>query len=146
MQMYLQLHMLGEWTQRLKIQLHLQATRRRFLKFSKVAKLQSYSVQTNKDSSAKMANFADVCLVRESLWLHRTIQRSLRLSDFVSTLYFKSDSQESGLTQRFSLFGRSSSEPEELPSCHSDTAVSDKDSSEDIYAMDKHASYLFVSD
>ena len=27
MQMYLQLHMLGEWTRRLKIQLHLQATR-----------------------------------------------------------------------------------------------------------------------
>ena len=64
---------------------------RRFLKFSKVAKLQSDSVQTNKDSSAKMANFADICLVRESLWLHRTIQRSLRLCDFVSTLYFKSD-------------------------------------------------------
>ena len=46
----------------------------RFLKFSKVAKLQSDSVQTNKDSSAKMANFADICLVRESLWLHHTIQ------------------------------------------------------------------------
>ena len=63
----------------------------RFLKFSKVTKLQSDSVQTNKDSSAKMANFADICLVRESLWLHHTIQRSLRLCDFVSTLYFKSD-------------------------------------------------------
>ena len=63
----------------------------RFLKFSKVAKLQSDSVQTTKDSSAKMANFADICLVRESLWLHNTIQRSLTLCDFVSTLYFKSD-------------------------------------------------------
>ena len=31
--------------------------------------------------------------------------------------------QESGLTKRFSLFGRSSSEPEQLPPCHFDTAV-----------------------
>ena len=54
--------------------------------------------------------------------------------------------QESGLTQRFSLFGRSSAEHEELPSCLSDTAGSDKDSSEDIYATDTHARYLSLSD
>ena len=30
-------------------------------------------MQTNKDSSAKMASFADICLVRASLWLHHTI-------------------------------------------------------------------------
>ena len=62
---------------------------RRFLKFYKVAKLQSDLVQINKDSSAKMANFVDICLVRASLSLHRTIQTSLRLCDFVPTLYFK---------------------------------------------------------
>ena len=91
MQMYLQLHMLGEWTQRLKGCIYW-LLERRFLKFSKVAKLQSDSVETNKDSSAKMANFADICLVRATLWFHHTIQSSLRLCDFVSTLYFKLDS------------------------------------------------------
>ena len=54
--------------------------------------------------------------------------------------------QESGFAQRFSLFGRSSSEPEELPSCYSDTAIS-SDSSEDTYATYIHARYnLSLSD
>ena len=61
------------------------------------------------------------------LWHHATLRSNWAIKPLTSMLC-----QESGLTQRFSLFGRSSSEPEELPSCHSDTAVSDKDSSEDI--------------
>ena len=48
-------------------------------KFSKVAKLKSDLVQPNKDSSAKMPNFADICMVGSSFWLQCTIQRSLRL-------------------------------------------------------------------
>ena len=74
-------------------------------------------------------------------WHHATLRSNRAIKPLTSMLC-----QESGLTQRFSLFGRSSSEPEELPSCHSDTAVSDKDSSEDIYATDIHASYLSLSD
>ena len=62
------------------------------------------------------------------LWHRATLRSNRAIKPLTSMLY-----QESGLTQRFSLFGRSSSEPEELPSCHSDIAVSDKDSSEDIY-------------
>ena len=46
-------------------------------------------METNKDSSVKMANFGDICLVTASLWLFHTIQRSLRLCDFVSTLFFQ---------------------------------------------------------
>ena len=61
------------------------------------------------------------------LWHHATLQSNWAIKPLASKLC-----QENGLTQRFSLFGRSSSEPDELPSCHSDTAVSDKDSSEDI--------------
>ena len=75
------------------------------------------------------------------LWHHATLQSNWAIKPLTSMLC-----QESGLTQRFSLFGRSSSEPEELPSCHSDTAVSDKDSSDDIYATDIHARYLSLSD
>ena len=68
------------------------------------------------------------------LWHHATLRSNWAIKPLTSMLC-----QESGLTQRFSRFGRSSSEPEELPSCHSDTAVSDKDSSDDIYATDIHA-------
>ena len=68
------------------------------------------------------------------LWHHATLRSNWAIKPLTSMLC-----QESGLTQRFSLFGRSSSEPEELPSCHSDTTVSDKDSSDDIYATDIHA-------
>ena len=75
------------------------------------------------------------------LWHHATLRSNWAIKPLTSMLC-----QESGLTQRFSLFGRSSSEPEELPSCHSDTAVSDKDSSDDIYATDIHARYLSSSD
>ena len=75
------------------------------------------------------------------LWHHATLRSNWAIKPLTSMLC-----QESGLTQRFSLFGRSSSEPEELPSCHSDTAVSDKDSSDDIYATDIHARYLSLSD
>ena len=74
-------------------------------------------------------------------WHHATLRSNRAIKPLTSMLC-----QESGLTQRFSLFGRSSSEPEELPSCHSDTAVSDKDSSQDVYAMDMHARYLSLSD
>ena len=75
------------------------------------------------------------------LWHHATLRSNWAIKPLTSMLC-----QESGLTQRFSLFGRSSSEPEELPSCHSDTAVSDKDSSDDINATDIHARYLSLSD
>ena len=74
------------------------------------------------------------------LWHHATLRSNWAIKPLTSMLC-----QESGLTQRFSLFGRSSSEPEEFPSCHSDTAVSDKDSSDDIYATDIHARYLSLS-
>ena len=53
--------------------------------------------------------------------------------------------QRSGLTQILFLFGRSSSKPEELPSCLPDSG-SDKDSSEDIDGMDIHDKYLSLSD
>ena len=67
------------------------------------------------------------------LWNHATLRSNWAIKPLTSMLC-----QDSGLTQRFPLFGRSSSEPEELPnSCHSDTAVSDKDSSDDIYNMQR---------
>ena len=75
------------------------------------------------------------------LWHHTSLGSNQTIKPLTSMLC-----QESGLTHRFSLFGRSSSQPEELPSFHSDTAVSDKDSSKDIYATDIHARYLFLSD
>ena len=67
------------------------------------------------------------------LWHHKTLRSNRAMKPLTSMLC-----QESGLTQIFSL--RSSSEPGELPSCHSDTAVSDKDSSEDIHVL---ALYFF---
>ena len=67
------------------------------------------------------------------LWHHATLRSNWAIKPLTSMLC-----QESGLTQRFSLFELSSSEPEELPSCLSDTAVSDKDSSEDIYMQETY--------
>ena len=55
------------------------------------------------------------------LWHRATLRSSRAIKPLTSMLC-----PESGLIQRFFLFGRSSSEPEELPSCHSDTAVSDR--------------------
>ena len=82
-------------------------------------------------------------LYYHNLWHRATLRPNRAIEPLTSMLC-----QESGLIiiQRFFLFGRSSSGSEELPSCHSDTAVSDKDSSEDIYAMDIHARYLSLSD
>ena len=75
------------------------------------------------------------------LWHRATLRSNWAIKPLTSMLC-----QESGLAQRFSLFGRSSSEPEELSSCYSDTAIS-SDSSEDTYATDIHARYnLSLSD
>ena len=69
------------------------------------------------------------------LWHYATLRSNWAIKPLTSMLY-----QESGRTQRFSLFGRSSSEPEELPSCHSDTAVSEQRLLWwHIYATDIHA-------
>ena len=74
-------------------------------------------------------------------WLWRRVTLRSNWAITCSLLCFASEV----VSHRVFLFGRSLSEPEELPSCLPDSG-SDKDSSADIFGMDIHARYLSLSD